>query len=99
MKSVEGRSVDNSRLVADEHTLCIVEGINDHGSGIAQANLEDRLAISTPPAFTYGSMVVTELVRCPTIGRAPGISGMPLILGISVDVDHYLQFSRYIDDM
>jgi len=51
--------------VADEHTLCIVKGINDHGSGIAQANLEDRLAIPAPPALTYGSMVVAEFGKMP----------------------------------
>lgn len=28
------------------------------------------------------------LRRCPTIDRAPGISGMPLILGMSVEVDN-----------
>ena len=65
MEGVEGRSIDNSRLVADEHTLCIIEGINDHSSGIAQANLEDRLAVSAPPAFTYGSMVVAEFGKMP----------------------------------
>ena len=65
MEGVEGRSVDKSRLVADEHTLCIVERINHHGSGIAQANLEDRLAIPAPPAFTYGSMVVAQFGKMP----------------------------------
>jgi len=31
------------------------------------------------------------------MGTAPGISGIPLILGISVDVDHYSQLALMIE--
>ena len=60
MKCIEGWPVDDGRLVANEHTLGILKGVDDHCTCVAQAYLEDGMVIAAPPALTYGSVVVAE---------------------------------------
>jgi hypothetical protein len=41
MESIEGRPINNSGLVADQHSFRIVEGVYYDGPGVSEADLED----------------------------------------------------------
>jgi hypothetical protein len=47
-------------LVADEHAFAVVERIDNHGAGVAQAYLEDGLMVLPPPFLADGCVVRTE---------------------------------------
>ena len=61
MKGVQGGSINDCRLVADEHLLYIIKGVDDHRSGVAEADLEDRLIVLTPPFLADRGMVLAQL--------------------------------------
>jgi len=46
--------------VADEHALCVREGVDDDGSGVPQADLEDRVPELPPPLFADCCVVGAE---------------------------------------
>ena len=60
MEGVEGWSVNDCALVADEHAFGIVEGVYNHGAGVAQSDLEDGGPVFAPPGLADGGMVVSE---------------------------------------
>ena len=69
VECIEGRTVDHRRLISDQHALDIVEGIDDHRTGITKSNLEDTCSILPPPRLTNSSMVIAELEEVASEGE------------------------------
>jgi hypothetical protein len=44
--------------MSDQHSLAVIEGIDDYCARIAKSNLKDGLLIFAPPLFADGGMVV-----------------------------------------
>jgi hypothetical protein len=61
MESVQSWSVDDGGLIAHKHPLSIFKRVDHYGSGVAQANLEDRLTVFAPPSFANCGMIWTQL--------------------------------------
>lgn len=53
MERVQFRTVNDSRLASYEHFLAIFEVVDDHGSGVTQSDLEDRVFVLTPPFLCW----------------------------------------------
>ena len=103
MKGIQRRTVNDGRLIPDEHSFTIVEAVDYNGPSISKFDLEDGLFVFVPPFLDLVSRFIDSIrdlshtsqtvawsspssSKCPTTGKAPGISGIPLILGISVFV-------------
>lgn len=117
MKRVKLRAVDDGRLVAEHHSLAIIEAVDHHGPGISESDLENGVFVFPPPFLDY---TISEIKRSaavklkqptshtvawsspssrrwPTTGKAPGISGIPLMLGTSVEVRSFQRVRLPLD--
>ncbi len=75
VEGIESRSIDNGRLVSDEHTLCIVEGVDDYCARISESDLEDRLSIFPPPSLADRSMVFAKCKEMSSYWKCAGNFG------------------------
>ena len=61
MECIESRSVDDGGLMSDKDAPNIVERVEDDRSGVAKADLEDRLTVLLPPSFADCGVIFAEL--------------------------------------
>jgi hypothetical protein len=72
MESIEGRPINNSGLVADQHSFRIVEGVYYDGPGVSEADLEDWSSVFAPPWFTDCGMIIPEGKQVTGDGQSSG---------------------------
>lgn len=60
MESVESRTIDDSRLMADQHAFAIFERIDNNGSSVPKLDLKDRTIVLAPPLLANRGMVRTK---------------------------------------
>lgn len=63
MEGIQGGTVNESLGVVDKHLLAVSKGIDDHGTGISKADLEDGMAVLAPPFLANCSMIIAELEK------------------------------------
>jgi len=60
MKCVQLGAIYYGVLIAKEHLLAVVKGVDHHGAGVTQLDLETRVAILAPPLLTSARMVLSQ---------------------------------------
>lgn len=81
VEGVQSRTVDDGRLVPDEHLLRVFERVDHDGPGVSQADLEHRLAVLPPPSFTHCGVVGSELQEMTEHRQRSGDLGNAFDLG------------------
>lgn len=61
MKGVELWPIDDGVLVANQHFSAVIEGVDHHGTSIAELDLKDGVIVLTPPFLADSGMVFAKL--------------------------------------
>ena len=81
MECIKRRAVDNGRLVADQHPLCIIERVHHHCTSIPQPDLKDADSVFPPPRLTDNGMIIAESEKVTSDGQGTRNFGYALDVG------------------
>jgi hypothetical protein len=69
MKGIERWTIDDCRLVSDQHAFRVIEGVDNNCASVSKTDLEDGVPVFAPPGLADGGMIVAKFEEMPSYGE------------------------------